>query len=78
MNNKNELQDTFFDLMKTNKLPVSVFLKSGIQLKGKIINYDPYIILLKNNSVIQLVYKHSISSVVPMDAPALDQLQKED
>ena len=59
------LQDTFLDTLRKDQTQVSMFLVNGIKLVGQILSFDQYVILLKN-SVTEVVYKHAISTVVPM------------
>lgn len=61
---QNNLQDHFLNVLRKEKLPVSIFLVNGIKLHGIIDAFDPYVVMLKNG-VIQMVYKHAISTVVP-------------
>lgn len=58
------LQDPYLNALRTEKVPVSIYLVSGIKLQGQIEAFDRFVILLKNN-VSQMVYKHAISTVVP-------------
>lgn len=58
------LQDPFLNLLRKEHAPVSIYLVNGIKLQGNIESFDQYVVLLKN-SVIQMVYKHAISTVVP-------------
>ena len=65
-NNKSKLlQDPFLNVLRRDKVTVSVFLVNGIKLQGLIESFDQYVILLKSN-VVQLVYKHAISTIVPV------------
>jgi len=41
-----------------------LYLVNGIKLQGEIDSFDQYVVLLKS-SIIQTVYKHAISTVVP-------------
>ncbi len=59
------LQDSFLDTLRKEQTQVSMFLVNGIKLVGQILSFDQYVILLKN-SVTEVVYKHAISTVVPM------------
>lgn len=59
------LQDTFLETLRKEQTQVSMFLVNGIKLVGQILSFDQYVILLKN-SVTEVVYKHAISTVVPM------------
>lgn len=59
-----ELQAPYLNALKIEKIPVAIYLVSGIKLQGQIEAFDECVILLKN-SVSQIVYKHAISTVVP-------------
>ena len=59
------LQDPFLNALRKDKTPVSVYLVNGIKLQGKIDSFDQFVVLL-SNSVNQMVYKHAISTVVPL------------
>ena len=58
------LQSPFLNILRKEKIPVSIYLVNGIQLQGKVDAFDQFVILLKNN-VSQMVYKHAISTIVP-------------
>ena len=65
MSNKGQLlQDPFLNTLRTEHVPVSIYLVNGIKLQGQIESFDQYVVLLRN-SVTQMVYKHAISTVVP-------------
>lgn len=61
---KGQLQDPFLNALRTEKVPVSIYLVNGIKLQGLVESFDQFVVLLKN-SVSQMVYKHAISTVVP-------------
>ncbi|MAC61971.1 MAG: RNA chaperone Hfq [SAR116 cluster bacterium] len=64
--NKNEnLQETFLNQIRKDKLTVTIFLINGVKLQGIITWFDNFSILLKRDTHIQLVYKHSISTIMP-------------
>ena len=58
------LQDPFLNILRKEKVPVSIYLVNGIKLQGQVDSFDQFVVLLKN-SVNQMVYKHAISNVVP-------------
>ena len=62
------LQETFLNQLRKDKLSVTVFLINGVKLQGIITWFDNFSILLKRDSHIQLVYKHSISTIMPSEA----------
>ena len=61
------LQDPFLNTLRKEKVPVAIYLVNGIKLQGTIDSFDQFVVLL-NNSVSQMVYKHAISTVVPSRA----------
>ncbi|MFO7580054.1 RNA chaperone Hfq [Nitrosomonas halophila] len=61
------LQDPFLNVLRKERVPVSIYLVNGIKLQGHIDSFDQYVVLLRN-SVTQMVYKHAISTVVPAKA----------
>ena len=62
-----ELDEVSFikDLIDHNKL-VRIFLISGIKLEGTITSSDSNTLTLKGTNNIQLVYKHAISTILPV------------
>jgi host factor-I protein len=58
------LQSPFLSVMRKEGLPVSVYLVNGIKLQGVIDAFDEHIILLKS-SVVQMIYKSAVSTIVP-------------
>ena len=62
------LQETFLNQLRKDKLSVTVFLINGVKLQGIITWFDNFSILLKRDSHIQLVYKHSISTIMPSES----------
>ena len=72
MSNKGQLlQDPFLNLLRKEHVPVSIYLVNGIKLQGDIESFDQYVVLLRNTSVTQMVYKHAISTVVPARAVSI-------
>ena len=68
------LQDPYLNMLRKERVPVSIYLVNGIKLQGQIDAFDQFVVLLRN-SVSQMVYKHAISTVVPSRAvrvPTID------
>ena len=70
MSKGHSLQYPFLNVLRKERIPVSIYLVSGIKLQGQIESFDQFVILLKN-AVNQMVYKHAISTVVPARAVSL-------
>jgi host factor-I protein len=61
------LQDPFLNILRKERISVSIYLINGIKLQGQVESFDQYVVLLRN-SVTQMVYKHAISTIVPSKA----------
>lgn len=67
------LQDHFLNSARRSKLPLTIFLVKGVKLQGVITWFDTFSLLLRREGKSQLVYKHSVSTIVsnkPFDVPA--------
>jgi len=58
------LQDPFLNVLRRERIPVSIFLVNGIKLQGTIESFDQFVVLLRS-ATSQMVYKHAISTIVP-------------
>jgi host factor-I protein len=58
------LQDNFLNQLRKEKTPVVIYLTNGVRLKGIIKGFDNFVILLKE-TILSLIYKHAISTIVP-------------
>src|SRR5690625_7115465 len=67
MSKGHSLQDPYLNVLRKERVPVSIYLVNGIKLQGQIESFDQFVVLLKN-TVSQMVYKHAISTVVPSRA----------
>lgn len=63
------LQDHFLNSVRRAKLPVTIFLIKGVKLQGVVTWFDAFSLLLRREGASQLVYKHSISTLMPPEAP---------
>jgi host factor-I protein len=63
------LQDHFLNSIRRAKLPVTIFLVKGVKLQGVITWFDAFSLLLRRDGATQLVYKHSISTIMPPEVP---------
>ena len=63
------LQDHFLNSVRRAKLPVTIFLVKGVKLQGVVTWFDAFSLLLRREGASQLVYKHSISTIMPAEPP---------
>jgi len=63
------LQDHFLNGVRRAKSPVTIFLMKGVKLQGIVTWFDAFSVLLRRDGESQLVYKHSISTIMPTSVP---------
>lgn len=59
------LQDVFLNSVRRSKTPLTMFLVKGVKLQGIVTWFDNFSVLLRRDGQSQLVYKHSISTIMP-------------
>ena len=59
------LQDNFLNECRKSRTPVNIFLMKGVKLAGFITWFDAFSLLLHRDGVAQLIYKHSVSTIMP-------------
>ncbi|MEO8813039.1 MAG: RNA chaperone Hfq [Caulobacteraceae bacterium] len=62
---KQNLQDTFLNVVRRTKTPLTIFLVNGVKLQGVVSWFDNFCVLLRRDGQAQLVYKHAISTIMP-------------
>ena len=62
---KANLQELFLLRARRDKVPVTMFLMNGFQMRGTITGYDAFMVGLEGEGRQQVVYKHAISTIVP-------------
>ncbi|MGD9567879.1 MAG: RNA chaperone Hfq [Sedimentibacter sp.] len=64
MNNIN-LQDSFLNNVRREKIIITIFLNNGYKLTGTVVGFDNYVVFIETEKGQQLVYKHAITSILP-------------
>ena len=72
MQKTQNLQDLFLNQARKEKLAVTMFLRNGFQLRGVIRGFDGFTVILDSDGKQQMIYKHAISTVVPVRPLPLD------
>ncbi len=72
MTKTQNLQDSFLNNVRKEKISVTIFLLHGVKLQGIVTWFDNFSILLKRENHVQLVYKHSISTIMPHSVITFD------
>ena len=60
------LQDAILKEVRREKVPVTLFLMNGFQLRGTVSGYDNFVVVLVTDGKQQMIYKHAISTLVPI------------
>ena len=60
------LQDAILKEVRRDKVPVTLFLMNGFQLRGTITGFDSFVVVLVSDGKQQMIYKHAISTLAPM------------
>ena len=60
------LQDAILKEVRREKVPVTLFLMNGFQLRGTVSGYDNFVVVLVTDGKQQMIYKHAISTLVPV------------
>lgn len=68
MNKSLNLQDVFLNQVRKDRIGVTIFLTNGFQFKGLVKGFDNFIVILESEGKQQLVYKHAISTIIPVKA----------
>lgn len=66
------LQDVLLNQLRKDKISVTLFLTNGFQLKGTIKGFDNFVVILETEGKQQMIYKHAISTLVPLKAVNLN------
>lgn len=66
MANTENLQDLILNEVRKEHVPVTMFLMNGFQMKGIITGFDSFIVVLSSEGKQQMIYKHAISTLVPL------------
>ena len=66
MQTKANLQDTFLTKARRDRVPVTMFLMNGFQLRGTITGFDAFVVVLDSDGRQQVIYKHAISTIAPV------------
>ncbi len=60
------LQEAVLSECQRDKVPVTLFLMNGFQLRGIITGHDSFVVVLVSDGKQQMIYKHAISTLAPM------------
>ena len=72
MDKTKNLQDAFLNRARAERVPVTLFLMNGFQLRGVLRAFDSFTVVIDSDGKQQLIFKHAISTIAPVRPVALD------
>ena len=66
MSDTKNLQEAILKECRKEKVPVTLFLMNGFQLRGIVTGYDSFVVVLVSDGKQQMIYKHAISTLAPI------------
>ncbi len=62
------LQDTFLNLARKERIAITMYLMNGVKMTGTVRGFDSFIVVLESGGIQNAVYKHAISTMIPSRA----------
>ena len=66
MSDATTLQEAILNEVRRDRVPVTLFLMNGFQLRGVITGFDSFVVVLLSDGKQQMIYKHAISTLAPI------------
>ncbi len=63
--NSINLQDNFLNIVRKEKINVTIYLVNGFQIRGLIKSFDNFTVMIETEGKQQMIYKHAISTLKP-------------
>ncbi len=60
------LQDHFLNIARKEKIEITIFLMNGVPIKGRVLSFDNFTVLIEVDKRQNLIYKHAVSTIVPI------------
>ena len=73
MTKPENLQDRFLNQARKDRTMLTLFLMNGFQLRGTIVSFDQFAVLVLSEGRQNLIYKHAISTIQPADTVRMTQ-----
>ncbi|WP_303815295.1 RNA chaperone Hfq [Acidaminococcus timonensis] len=70
------LQDSFLNRVRSEKKTIVIYLMNGFQVRGRVWGFDNFTVILESEGKQQLIYKHAISTIAPVENEAILVLKK--
>ena len=66
MSESTNLQEAVLKECIREKVPLTLFLMNGFQLRGIVTGFDSFVVVLVSDGKQQMIYKHAISTLAPI------------
>lgn len=71
------IQDSFLNEARKRRAPLTVFLVNGFQMRGAVLGFDSFTVMLESEGKQQMVYKHAISTIAPARSLNIPELSED-
>lgn len=71
---KNNIQDLVLNNARKGKMSITVYLTNGVPLRGRVISFDNFTVVIDNEGKQSLVYKHAISTIIFPEPMSFDDI----
>ncbi|SIS37395.1 RNA chaperone Hfq [Salimicrobium flavidum] len=68
------IQDNYLNQLRKDRIPVTLFLLNGFQLKGTVKAFDNFTVLVETEGKQQLIFKHAISTFAPTKNVSIEEM----
>lgn len=75
---KNNIQDYILNQARKEKQSITIYLSNGVPLKGKVLSFDNYTIIIENENKQSMIYKHAITTIIPEKTIRLNITEEEE
>jgi host factor-I protein len=65
MKQARNLQDTILNIVRKDRIDVTIYLTNGVPLNGRVTSFDNFTIMLEIDRRQNMIYKHAVSTIVP-------------
>jgi host factor-I protein len=65
MAKQKNLQDHVLNLVRKEKMEVTIYLMNGVPIKGRVLSFDSFTVLVEVDKKQNMIYKHAVSTIVP-------------
>lgn len=66
------MQDQILNQLRKDRMPVTVFLVNGFQIRCTVSGFDSFAVLVLADGKQEMIYKHAISTIIPSGPVLID------